>query len=58
MPNKSEKTPNPGQGKPLPIRPRKPAKSRFDPRNLGSGKPQGKIRGGRPPLFPGRTGGR
>ena len=39
---------------------RKTERPRFDPRSLprGKGDPAGKQRGGRPPRFPGRTGGR
>lgn len=62
MPN-TPKTPAPGGTKPdlsEALR-RKPKRPRFDPRALPRGKAdagQGQQRGGRPPRFPGRTGGR
>ncbi len=56
MPTKKV-TPKQGQKPLAPTRPLTPHRQ-FDPRDLGKGSRKGKTRGGRPPLFPGRTGGR
>ncbi|KMW60043.1 hypothetical protein AIOL_000193 [Candidatus Rhodobacter oscarellae] len=57
MPNKKE-TPKPGLGR-APLRlPSVTKKPRPDPRELGRGPSKARPAGGRPPRFPGRTGGR
>ncbi|WP_147125832.1 hypothetical protein [Shimia ponticola] len=65
MPDTSNRTAKADQSyvaqRPLPdVLKRKSERPRFDPRVLprGKGDPAGKQRGGRPPRFPGRTGGR
>ena len=58
MPKKTEKPPVMGGAAPLRAPFVKPAPKRPDPRDLGQGKGRGRPSGGRPPRFPGRTGGR
>ena len=57
MPKKPDLNPKPGHSRPVPVRRRpKPQKDR-QPWNSARNLP-GRGKGGRPPLFPGRTGGR
>ena len=61
MPNISKPTVKTGANRLLPdALKRKSEAPRFDPRTLphAKGDRGGKVRGGRPPRFPGRTGGR
>ncbi|MEM1237660.1 MAG: hypothetical protein AAGI10_11860 [Pseudomonadota bacterium] len=61
MPNTSKPPAKGGADRLLPeTLQRKSERPRFDPRELphGKGRRGGKVRGGRPPRFPGRTGGR
>ena len=58
MPKKSEPKPLASGTAPLRLPFTKPAPKRPDPRLIGTGIGRGRPTGGRPPRFPGRTGGR
>ncbi|MEO0665312.1 MAG: hypothetical protein AAFY97_06210 [Pseudomonadota bacterium] len=61
MPKFTKPTPKSGADRLLPdALKRRSERPRFDPRSLPpeKGARAGKVRGGRPPRFPGRTGGR